>query len=59
MHLLKLKALLNGVYSCLPSRSVDNVAACKEICSDATKAENVVKATGINRRRVTDFRHVN
>ena len=45
---------INGVCSCLPSRCVDNLVVCKQLYGDEKKAVSVVKATGINRRRVVE-----
>lgn len=45
---------IKGIYSCVPSRSEDNLARCREIYNDEKKAASVVKATGINFRRVID-----
>ncbi|MGN0853164.1 MAG: ketoacyl-ACP synthase III [Kiritimatiellia bacterium] len=45
---------LRGVYSCLPSRSVDNLACCTDLFGDAVRARNVVSSTGIVSRRIAD-----
>lgn len=45
---------LAAVWACLPARSEDNLARCAEIYGDAKKAAGIVKATGIERRRVAD-----
>ena len=43
---------VDGVCAALPRTSEDNLARCTELYGDAAKAANVVKATGILRRRV-------
>lgn len=43
---------LEGIYACLPSRTVDNIEACQKVYGDEKKALSVVKATGIRSRRV-------
>ncbi len=43
---------IDGIYSCLPGRSEDNLARCIEVYGDERKAVSVVKATGIKSRRV-------
>ena len=43
---------VDGVCAALPQASEDNLARCTELYGDAAKAANVVKATGILRRRV-------
>lgn len=43
-----------GICSCIPSKSVDNLARCTEAYGDAERALGVVKATGIRSRRVLD-----
>ena len=45
-------ASVAGVYSCLPSNAVDNLADCRRVFGDESKALSVVKATGILRRRI-------
>lgn len=45
---------VQGVYSCVPKRSEDNLVRCTEIYGDEKKALSVVKATGIKSRRVVD-----
>ena len=45
---------IEGVYSCLPANSVDNLALCRELYGDETKAASVVKATGIRRKRIAE-----
>jgi len=57
MQILKLDGVgIEGVYSCLPSKSEDNLARCREVYGDEKKALSVVKATGIKSRRVVDQR---
>ena len=43
---------VDGVCAALPRTCEDNLARCTELYGDAAKAENVVKATGILRRRI-------
>jgi 3-oxoacyl-[acyl-carrier-protein] synthase-3 len=43
---------IEGVYASLPSKVVDNVSSLRQIYSD--KAESIVKATGIEKRRIAD-----
>lgn len=43
---------ISGIYACLPACSVDNVEALRAIYGD--KAAGIVKATGIEKRRVVD-----
>lgn len=43
---------VDGVCAALPQTSEDNLARCTELYGDAAKAANVVKATGILRRRI-------
>ena len=43
---------VEGVCAALPQTSEDNLARCTELYGDAAKAANVVKATGILRRRI-------
>ena len=43
---------VEGVCAALPQASEDNLARCAELYGDAAKAANVVKATGILRRRI-------
>ena len=43
---------LEGVYASLPAKAVDNAFSLREIYSD--KAESIVKATGIEKRRIVD-----
>ena len=45
---------IKGIYSCLPKRSEDNLARCTEIYGDEKKAISVVRATGIQARRVVE-----
>lgn len=45
---------IEGVYSCLPARSEDNLARCTEIYGTEKKAISIVKATGIKSRRVVE-----
>ena len=55
MNVLTLSGVrLDGVAACLPSRCVDNLAACTRLHGDAAKAQSVVKATGILTRRVAE-----
>ena len=54
---LKRESIINGVriegiYSCLPAKSEDNLARCVEVYGDEKKALSVVKATGIKSRRI-------
>ena len=43
---------VDGVCAALPRTSEDNLARCTELYGNAAKAANVVKATGILRRRI-------
>lgn len=45
---------IQGICSCLPARSEDNLARCREIYGDEKKAISVVKATGIKSRRIVE-----
>ena len=45
---------IEGVYSCLPKKSEDNLARCTEIYGDEKKAISVVRATGIKSRRIVE-----
>ena len=55
MQVVKLDGVgIEGIYSCVPKRSEDNLARCTEIYGDEKKALSVVKATGIKSRRVVD-----
>lgn len=45
---------LIGVSACLPPKIVDNLEVCKKVYGDVSKASSVVKATGIQRRRVVE-----
>ena len=45
---------IEGVYSCLPARSEDNLTRCTEIYGTEKKAISIVKATGIKSRRVVE-----
>lgn len=45
---------IEGVYSCLPKTSEDNLERCTAVYGDEKKALSVVKATGIRKRRVVD-----
>lgn len=45
---------VDAIYSCVPKRSEDNLLRCTEVYGDKKKALSVVKATGINSRRVVD-----
>ena len=45
---------IQGIYSCLPARSEDNLMRCREIYGDEKKAVSIVKATGIKSRRVVE-----
>ncbi len=53
MQVLKLDGVrIEGIYSCLPEKSEDNLARCVEVYGDEKKALSVVKATGIKSRRI-------
>ena len=53
MQILELNGVtLEGVYSCLPAEGEDNLSRCTRLYGDVAKAESVVKATGIRRRRL-------
>ena len=53
MQVLKLDGVrIEGIYSCLPAKSEDNLARCVEVYGDEKKALSVVKATGIKSRRI-------
>lgn len=55
MQILELNDVrIDGVYSCLPSQIVDNLARCTALYRDEKKALSIVKATGIKSRRVVD-----
>jgi len=55
MQILKLAGVkIEGVCSCLPAKREDNVERCIKIYGDEKKALSVVKATGIQSRRVVD-----
>ena len=55
MQVMKLAGVsVEGIYSCVPKRSEDNLARCTEIYADEKKALSVVKATGIKSRRIVD-----
>lgn len=55
MQVMKLDRVgIEGIYSCVPKRSEDNLVRCTEIYGDEKKALSVVKATGIKSRRVVD-----
>lgn len=45
---------IDGICSCLPVRSEDNLARCRAIYGDEKKAFSVVKATGIKSRRIVE-----
>ena len=53
MQVLKLDGVrIEGIYSCLPAKSEDNLTRCVEVYGDEKKALSVVKATGIKSRRI-------
>ena len=53
MQVLELSGVsLDGVCACLPPVREDNLERCTRLYGDAKKAETVVKATGVNGRRV-------
>jgi len=55
MQILELDNIeIQGIYSCLPAKVDDNLARCKEIYGDEKKAISVVRATGINQRRIVE-----
>jgi len=55
MQILELKDLvIEGISTCLPARCEDNLARCAEIYGTETKAQSIVKATGIKSRRVVE-----
>ena len=55
MQVMKLDRVgIEGIYSCVPKRSEDNLVRCTEIYGDEKKALSVVKAIGIKSRRVVD-----
>lgn len=55
MQILQIEnVIIEGIYSCLPKQSEDNFARCIKIYGDEKKALSVVKATGINSRRVVE-----
>lgn len=55
MQVLQLDGIgIEGIYSCVPKRSEDNLVRCTKIYGDEKKALSVVKATGIKSRRVVD-----
>jgi 3-oxoacyl-[acyl-carrier-protein] synthase-3 len=55
MQILELSGIgIGAIYSCLPKRSEDNLARCREVYGDEKKALSVVKATGIKSRRVVE-----
>lgn len=41
-----------GVCACLPKNAEDNLARCEEVYGSLSRAQSVVKATGISRRRI-------
>ena len=45
---------IEGVYSCLPKTSEDNLERCTAVYGDEKRALSVVKATGIRSRRIVD-----
>lgn len=45
---------IDGICSCLPIRSEDNLARCRALYGDEKKALSVVKATGIKSRRIVE-----
>lgn len=45
---------IEGVYACLPKNVEDNLARCTEVYGSEARAQSVVKATGINRRRIAE-----
>ena len=53
MQTLKLENVaLSAVCACLPPTAEDSLARCTALYGDPVRAENVVKATGIRRRRL-------
>ena len=53
MLILRLDGLkIDGVCAALPRTAEDNLPRCTALYGDAAKASSVVKATGINRRRI-------
>ena len=45
---------IEGICTCLPAKSEDNLARCTEVYGDEKKAMSIVKATGINSRRIVE-----
>ena len=55
MQIVELKGIgVAAIYSCVPTRSEDNLARCTAIYGDEKKAVSVVRATGIKSRRVVE-----
>jgi 3-oxoacyl-[acyl-carrier-protein] synthase-3 len=55
MQITKLRGLrVDGIYSCVPQKSEDNLARCTAIYGDEKKATSVVRATGIKSRRIVE-----
>ena len=53
MQMLTLQDVaVEGVYSCLPGASEDNLERCTRLYGDAERAASVIKATGIASRRI-------
>jgi len=46
--------VIDGVCSCLPRTSEDSLERCRALYGDDAKAENIVKSTGILRRRLAE-----
>ena len=45
---------IEGICTCLPAKSEDNLVRCTEVYGDEKKAMSIVKATGINSRRIVE-----
>ena len=55
MQVLELEGVsIGGICSCLPGTVVDNLADCRRVFGDGAKAQSVVKATGIVRKRLAE-----
>lgn len=55
MNCIGLNAVqLDGICSCLPHISEDNLVRCKEVYGSDAKALSIVKATGIKSRRIVE-----
>jgi len=46
--------VIDGICTCLPAKSEDNLARCTEVYGDEKKAMSIVKATGISSRRIVE-----